>query len=108
MKLNTHYIVTKGNPEGTILKGDRLTITYHKNKDKYSTLGEYTMILPPRETQRPFFGMPALNSCIYFQTKEAVSDAMKGIEVEYDTKLAQEIIDDLQHKINKIKVNHKL
>lgn len=106
-KFNTHYIVTKGNND-TILDGDRLFVEYRKNFDKYSTLGEYIVILPARPSQKSFFGMEARNSVLYFNTKEELSDAMNGIDAIYDVKLANEIINEKQKEIDKIKKNHEL
>lgn len=106
-KLNTHYIVIKGSADGKIQEGDRLTINYHKNTNEFSTLGEYTMFLPPRENQSSFFGMTPLNTCLYFN-KEELSAVMNELELKYDTKLVQKLIDDLQNKIDKLKTNHEI
>lgn len=106
-KLFTYYIVTKGNDDGTILTGDTLFLRREKRAEG-SSLGEYTMFLPPRETQGDFFGMAPMNCVIYFDTKEELDAKMDGIEIEYDVKLAQEIIDDKQKEIDKIRERHEL
>ena len=79
-KLFTYYIVTKGNEDGSILTGDTLLLRYEK-KMGGSSLGEYTMFLPPRETQGDFFGMPPMNCVLYFNTKEELDAKMSGIEI---------------------------
>lgn len=107
-KLNTYYIVTKGSSDNIILVGDRLYLDYRKNKNDYSTLGEYTMFLPPRKTDKSFYGLPSMNSVYYFKTIEEVNERMKEIEIKYDIELVQEIINKKEEEINKLKIKHKI
>ena len=107
-KFNTHYMVTKGNSDGSILLGDRMLLQYKKNKSEFSNLGEYIIILPPRKTQKNLFGMPPMNNVIYFEGISKMNEALDGVEVEYDFKLVNELISIHQTKIDKLKKNHEL
>jgi hypothetical protein len=107
-KSNTHYIVTKGSADGIILSGDTLSLRYRRRKDD-STLGEWEMYLPLHEGEgKSFFGLPQLNNVRYFQTKEEMFEALNGVEVVYNIKLAQEIINEYQREIDALKNNHEM
>lgn len=106
IKFNTHYIVTKGNDLAN--DGDTLLLRYQKNKDQYSTLGEYTIFLPPNENQKDFFGMKPMNNVTYYSTKEELFKALEGVEVKYNTELVKSIIRDKQEEINKLALSHQI
>lgn len=103
-KLNTYYIATKGNKSGTVLENDRLLI----KKYKHSNLGEFTMFLPPRKTDKRFFGMEPLNTVLYFKNKEELNECLNGVEARYDFVLVNTIIDEKQKQIDKLKKDHEL
>jgi hypothetical protein len=108
-KFNTHYIVTKGSADGLILSGDTLLLNFHRKKDEYSTLGKWEMFLPVHEGEgESFYGLPQLNNVRYFSTKEKMFEALKDVEVIYNIKLAQKIIDEHQRKIDNVKKNHEI
>ena len=108
-KFNTYYIVTKGSEDGIILSGDTLMINFSKCKDKnFQLVGEYELFLPPRPTQKSFFGSPPLSSVLYFNTKEELLDSLKNIEVIYDIDLVQKLINNKQNEIDELKLKHEI
>ena len=109
-KTNTHYVVTKGNSEGTIIQGDRLCILHDKKEsDNYGNgFDRYTIILPPRENQNHFFGMPPVSSTIIFETKEELTKAMEEVEIKYNMEFVRKLIKDKQKEINKILIKHEM
>lgn len=106
LKFNTYYIVTKGNDLAK--EGDTLLLRYSKNKDQYSTLGEYTIFLPPNENQKSFFGMKPMNNVTYYSTKEELFKALEGVEVKYNLELVKSFIKDKQEEINKLAIAHEI
>lgn len=104
LKFKIHYIVTVGSTDGEIKVGD--TLLLHKSR-KDDTLG-HTMFLPVRETQKDFFGLPPMNYVRYFKTDEELDAALEGVEVVVNKKLAEEMVSDLEKKIEFLEKEYNL
>ncbi len=104
-KLNTHYIATSDSLDGLVFKGERLFVKYQKNNDSYSTLGEYTMILPVRD-DKTWNGLPQINRVLYFKTKKELSEVLDKFELVYNIDLINDLIFNMQKKIEKLKMKH--
>lgn len=103
-KFGVHYIVTKGNKTGDILEGDTLLLKKQKNE----SFGDYIIFTPVRDKTKNFFGLPPLHNTIYFKTEDELFKALDGVEVILNKKLALEILEDLEKKLNKLKKDYQL
>lgn len=104
IKLNTHYLAKTNKISNKINIGDSIFITkyYSTFDEKYS----YTIFLPINENSKTFFGMEPKNRTEVLSSFDEVLYYLDGVELEYDTKLVDSIIDGYLEKINKIKRLH--
>jgi len=110
IKINMRYIVTKGSDDGVILIGDTMNISHNKMESSNYGGGydKYSMFLPMRDEGKSLFGMRQINNVKFFDTKELLIKALKGVEVILDTKWAQSRIDDHEKDILKLRTDYGL
>jgi hypothetical protein len=109
-KFETYYIVTKGSPDGVILSGDTLLLRFQKCRDiDFKLVGEYEIFLPVHEGEgKTWHGLTQQCNVKYYNTKEELLEALKGVEVVYNIELVTEMIYELQKKIDKIRIKHEI